>query len=144
MQTDELIALLAKTPRRPALGWARALAGLVAAIMTVTVLVLGLRPDIARPPAAMAYKSALLVAVLASAGLMLARAARPLAPRHASRLPVLAVAALIAVSLGWEWASMPLSSILRGFWMPNFPFCLGAVTLYGTAAGAAEHADAPG
>jgi hypothetical protein len=136
MRTDELITLLAKTPRpKPPLGWAATLIVLVIAITALNVAILGFRPDIAALPLSMALKSALLLGVLALAAMTLARAAQPIATMR--RAPVLAAAAAFAAVLTWEWSHVPAAVILHSFALPNFPFCLGAVTIYGALASAA-------
>lgn len=138
MRTDELIAVLAKAPRpTPPLRWMAALAVLTAAIMALNVAVLGLRPDIAAPPLSMAHKSVLLVALLVVAGHVLARTARPVETARLERLPVLVLTVLFAASLIWEWSQVPAAEILHFFALPNFPFCLGAVSIYGAMAAAA-------
>jgi hypothetical protein len=138
MRTDELIAVLAKAPRpKPPLRWAPALAALVAVITAVNVAVLGLRPDIGTLPVSMAHKSVLLLALLAVAGLMLARASRPVEMTRLRWLPGLVPATMFGASLVWEWSRVPPAAILHSFGLPNFPFCLGAVSIYGTAAAAA-------
>jgi hypothetical protein len=137
MQTDELITLLAKTPRpKPPLRWAAALAVLVAAITALNVAILGFRPDIATPPASMALKSFLLLGLLGVAGIALARAARPVEATRGGWVPALVLAALLAATLAWEWSHVPAAIILYNFSLPNFPFCLGAVTIYGSLAAA--------
>jgi hypothetical protein len=138
MRTDEFIAVLTKAPRpKPPLRWVPALAVSVAAIMAINVAVLGLRPDIAAPPLSMAHKSVLLLALLVVAGLALARTSRPLAVARLRWLPGLVLTALFAVSLAWEWSRVPAAAIWHFFALPNFPFCLGAVSIYGGAAAAA-------
>ncbi len=136
MRTDELIALLAKTPRPvPPLGWTAMLTLLVAAITALNVAILGFRPDIAAPPLSMALKSALLLALLVLAGMTLAHAARPIATVH--RTPALAFAGVLAAAVAWEWTHVPAAEIVHFFFLPNFPFCLGAVTIYGALAAGA-------
>jgi hypothetical protein len=136
MRTDELIALLAKTPRPvPPLGWTAMLALLVAVLTALNVAVLGLRPDIAAPPLSMALKSALLLALLVLAGMTLVHAARPITSER--RTPALVFAGVLAVAVGWEWTHVPAAEIVHFFFLPNFPFCLGAVTIYGALAAGA-------
>jgi hypothetical protein len=136
MRTDALIALLAKTPRPvPPLGWTSMLALLVAAIAALNVAILGLRPDIAAPPFSMAVKSALLLGLLVLAGMTLAHTARPIATVR--RAPALVFAGVLAAAVAWEWIHVPVADIVRFFFLPNFPFCLGAVTIYGALAAGA-------
>ncbi|GAA0573380.1 NrsF family protein [Rhizomicrobium electricum] len=138
MRTDDLITLLSQTPpRRPPLRLSLAVVAAIAVTMVVNTLVLGLRPDIAVLPLSMVYKSTVLLALAALAGGILTRIARPLATVNRGVIAVVLFALLVAGSLGWEWSHAAPAAILHSFALPNFPFCLGAVTIYGTLAAGA-------
>ncbi|GAA0584178.1 NrsF family protein [Rhizomicrobium electricum] len=138
MRTDDLITLLSQTPpRRPPLRLSLAVVVAIAVTMVVNTLVLGLRPDIAMPPLSMAYKSVVLLTLAVIAGGILARVARPVATAGQGVIAAVLFALLVAGSLGWEWSHAAPTAILHSFVLPNFPFCLGAVTIYGAAAAGA-------
>jgi hypothetical protein len=140
MRTEDLITLLSQAPRaRPPLALPWALAVLLAAVVLITMLVLGLRPGLAAGtvPFAMLHKSVLLLAVLVTAGVLLLRAAQPVAKAGWGWYPAGIAGALFAISLAWEWASVPADAIFHSFSLRNFPFCLGAVSVYGGLAAAA-------
>lgn len=138
MRMDDLITLLSQTPpRRPPLRWPFAVVAAMAAIMLLNALVLGLRPDIAALPFSMVYKSATLLALAAIAGGIIARAARPIAAVGRGVIAMALFGLLVAGSLVWEWSHVAPAVILHSFTLPNFPFCLGAVTIFGAAAACA-------
>lgn len=137
MRTEDLITLLAQTPPpKPPLRLGRAIAALVVAIALLTLALLGPRHDIAVPPMSMLHKGILLLSVVLAAASGVISQSVPVAHVSWSKAPITAVGILFSASLLWEWSQVPAAAILHSFTLKNFPFCLGAVSLYGLGAGA--------
>lgn len=133
INTNELIGMLARAPRPQPLHLGVAALAMVCVGWVLTVLILGLRPDLADVPLSFLQKTGVLALSAVLACLALQRDAKPLA-QEKPKAAMLVVALAFAAWLVWEWGNFDVHDIAASFFMPNFRFCLGFTTVYGLAA----------
>jgi hypothetical protein len=132
MNTPDLITLLAQSPlpKKP-LSFSLMLFAFLAASIAFTLLILGLRPDLASAQLTALHKMILLSAVAWTAGFLLQYFAKPLPCYQRLRIYLWPLILLYLGSIIFEFSTTPLSQIIACFYTVNFPDCLLFVTLYG-------------
>ncbi len=134
MNTDDLIKILAQSPRAPQKlqigAWGIAL---VALATLATQVMLGLRPEVLAfaPSPSLLVKLAVIGLLALTAVLDLKEQSVPVAAARCAR-PVGIVTALLLVGLvAHEWLTVDSAQIKAFFYLRNFPACLLFVALYG-------------
>lgn len=134
MKTSDLVTLLAQSPppKKP-LSFTFVLLAFLVATMALTVLILGLRPDLAIAGLTALHKTILLGMAAWTAGWLLQHAAKPVPSYRRLHFYLWPMIVLYLGSILFEFGTVPWSQILASFYTENFLDCLFFVTLYGMA-----------
>ncbi|WP_320150352.1 NrsF family protein [uncultured Tolumonas sp.] len=135
MNTNELISILSQTPPPKAPCRITVLAGGILLLSALfTFVLLGVRPELqgGHVPLSFWMKSVLLTLNVLVCIQELDRVSRP-QPRAQQPWLWRLLVSFVFICLGIEWLTVDASTILHGFLLPNFPECLVAVSVYGSA-----------